>query len=136
MSMINFDELDLILQALKHDVELIEGLTSNDKFLRALEALVLENFDRVFNTQGRNINEDWDGNSLVDTGRLKLSVTSSGEIGIQVIGNTVVFSSSVAYASYVNDKFRFVGVDDEFDSDLSDMVSRFLKTEGKLQWSN
>lgn len=135
--MIDFDftELSQWAEDLKHDVELLEDMAQDDDFLRSLEQLVAQNFDRVFDTEGSNIGSDWDGNDLVDTGRLKVSLTSVGEMNIQVAGDTIIFSSNVSYSSFVNDNFRFYGVDDEFDAELSDLVTDYLKRRGKLDWN-
>ena len=134
--MIQFDFSDLQQWAedIQHDISLLEEMVSDEDFVRSLEQLVAQNFDRVFDTGGNNIGSDWDGNDLVDTGRLKLSLTSIGEMNIQVTGDTLVFQSNVSYSSFVNDNFRFYGVDDKFDSELTQLVTHYLQTKGRLSW--
>jgi len=134
--MISFDFTELTQWAddLQSDIALLEDMAQDQGFLRSLEELVAQNFDRVFDTEGANIGSDWDGNDLVDTGRLKVSLTSIGEMNIQIVGDTIIFSSGVSYSSFVNDNFRFYGIDDEFDSALSDLVTDYLRQNGKLDW--
>lgn len=134
--MISFDftELTQWSEDLQHDIALLEGLSQDDDFMRSLEELVAQNFDRVFDTEGSNIGEDWGGNDLVDTGRLKVSLTSVGEMNIQVVGDSIVFSSNVPYSSFVNDNFRFYGVDESFDEELTQLVTEYLQRKGELDW--
>ena len=134
--MISFDfsQLEGMVSDLRHDTILLEKMVTGDSFLRALELIVIENFDRVFDTEGSNIGENWDGNSLVDSGRLKVSLTSVGEIGIQVSGDTIIFSSDVPYSSDVNNKYSFYGVDSEFNEELSALVTEYLNDKGKIDW--
>lgn len=133
---INMSELEFWIQDLESDIKLLTEMVRDPMFLSKIEDLVNSNFDRVFETQGLNIGSDWQGNDLVDTGRLKLSLTTKGQLDIQVSGNEIVFSSSVSYSSLVNDRFVFYGIDDEFDSKFNEIVSDFLIENGKLEWTN
>ena len=134
--MIDFDFSDLQQWAedIQHDISLLEEMVSDEDFVRSLEQLVAQNFDRVFDTGGNNIGSDWDGNDLVDTGRLKLSLTSIGEMNIQVSQGMLIFQSNVSYSSFVADNFRSYGVDDEFDEKLTRLVTEYLQRNGRLSW--
>ena len=134
--MLTFDtsEIQDLVSALEHDGTLLKNLIQDDVFLDRLTELVSENFERVFDTKGFNIGEDWNGNTLVKTGNLKLSLTSPNRLNVQVFGNAVTFSSTVYYAGYVNDLYVFYGVDNEFDRALSRLVTNFLRDFGELEW--
>ena len=135
--MLTFDtsEIQDLVSALEHDGTLLQNLIQDDVFLDRLTELVSENFDRVFATKGSNIGEDWNGNTLVKTGNLKLSLTSPNRLNVQVFGNAVTFSSTVYYAGYVNDLYVFYGTDNEFDRALSLLVTNFLRDYGELEWT-
>jgi len=134
--MLDFQTSDLedLIESIEHDSNLIRNIIQDSSFIDQLTDLVAENFDRVFATEGSNIGEDWNGNTLVKTGTLKLSLTSPSSLSVQVFGDSVTFSSTVFYAGYVNDMYTFTGVDSQFDADLSNLVTDFLKQNGKLDW--
>ena len=134
--MLTFDTSGIqdLVSALEHDARLLQNLIQDDVFLDRLTELVSENFERVFGSKGSNIGEDWNGNTLVKTGNLKLSLTSPNRLNVQVFGNAVTFSSTVYYAGYVNDLYVFYGVDNEFDRALSRLVTNFLRDYGELEW--
>ena len=134
--MLTFDtsEIQDLVSALEHDGRLLQNLIQDDVFLDRLTKLISKNFDRVFATKGSNIGSNWNGNTLVKTGNLKLSLISPNRLNVQVFGNAVTFSSTVYYAGYVNDLYVFYGVDNEFDRALSRLVTNFLRDYGELEW--
>ena len=134
--MLSFDATSFVqtLEDLQQDALALGNILQDSSFIADLEVLVANNFDRVWGTQGANIASDWNGNSLVKTGNLKLSLTSPGALRLEIIGDTVTISSDVYYDRYVNDLYRFYGVDDTFDSQLSRLIEQYLVREGKLNW--
>ena len=134
--MLAFDtsEIKDLVSALENDGVLLQNLIQDDVFLYRLTKLISKNFDRVFATKGSNIGSNWNGNTLVKTGNLKLSLISPNRLNVQVFGNAVTFSSTVYYAGYVNDLYVFYGVDNEFDRALSRLVTNFLRDYGELEW--
>jgi hypothetical protein len=134
--MISFDAQGFfgIFQDLEEDLSLLANILQDSSFVEELRVLVATNFDRVWGSQGSNIGSDWNGNDLYETGRLKLSLTTPGNLNLQIIGETVLINSSVSYARYVNDRYVFFGVDDTFDAELTQLIERYLSQRGKLTW--
>ena len=134
--MIGFETegFEAVVEALDHDIKLLANLLDDSNFLDLLTGLVANNFDRVWRSEGASIGEDWNGRTLVKTGRLRASLTTPGAIDLQVVGDFAVFSSRVSYDRYVDGRYRFYGVDPIFDSALGDLVNGFLKQYGRLQW--
>lgn len=124
-----------LLEDLRHDSSILVGLASNQAFIDDLRDIVANNFDRVFDTRGSNIGSNWNGNDLVRSGELKLSVTSPGRLDVQLVGNAVVFSSTVNYSKHVNNRYEFFGIDDTFNRELGNLVSNYLQDSSKLNWS-
>ena len=121
-------------EKLKNDLSLLSNILQDPAFIADLEVLVANNFDRVWGSQGANIGSDWNGNTLVKTGRLKLSLTAPGAANLQIIGDKVIISSTVYYDQYVNDRYVFYGVDDTFDAELTALIEGYLSQRGELEW--
>ena len=134
--MISFDAASFfgVFQDLEEDLDLLTKILQDPAFVEDLRELVASNFDRVWGSQGANIGSDWDGNTLVRTGRLKLSLTAPGLLNLQIIGDTVLINSSVSYARFVNDRYVFYGVDNTFDAELTRLIEDYLSQRGKLTW--
>ena len=135
--MIGFETegFEAVVEALDHDIKLLVNLLDDSNFLDLLTGLVANNFDRVWRSEGASIGEDWDGRTLVKTGRLRASLTRPGQIQFTISGNEVTFTSGVGYDRYVNDAYRFYGVDNTFDNALGDLVNGYLQQYGQLQWT-
>lgn len=135
--MIQFDVsgFNAVIEDLEYDMRLLINLLDDPTFLDLLRGLLANNFDRVWVSQGASIGEDWDGRTLVKTGRLRASLTRPGQIQFVISNDKVTFTSGVSYAKYVNDRYTFYGVDNTFDSALGDLVNGYLRQYGKLQWS-
>jgi hypothetical protein len=134
--MISFDAASFfgVFQDLEEDLDLLTKILQDSAFIEDLRELVASNFDRVWGSEGANIGSDWDGNTLVRTGRLKLSLTAPGLLNLQIIGDTVLINSSVSYARFVNDRYVFYGVDNTFDAELTRLIEDYLSQRGKLTW--
>lgn len=134
--MIGFETegFEAVINALDHDMKLLVNLLDDPNFLDLLRGLVANNFDRVWATQGANIGEDWNGRTLVKTGRLRASLTTPGAIDLDIVGDFAVFSSRVSYDRYVDGRYRFYGLDPIFDNALGDLVNGFLQQYGRLTW--
>jgi len=135
--MISFDVsgFEAVFNDLEHDMRLLINLLDDPTFLDLLRGLLANNFDRVWGSQGASIGENWNGRTLVKTGRLRASLTRPGQIQFTISNNQVTFTSGVSYSKYVNDMYRFYGVDDTFDNSLGDLVNGYLQQYGKLQWT-
>jgi len=135
--MISFDVrgFEAVFNDLEHDMRLLINLLDDPTFLDLLRGLLANNFDRVWGSQGASIGENWNGRTLVKTGRLRASLTRPGQIQFTISNNQVTFTSGVSYSKYVNDMYRFYGVDDTFDNALGDLVNGYLQQYGKLQWT-
>lgn len=87
-----------------------------------LQTMVNENNERVWATQGTNIGGNWEGNTLVATGALKGSLVNAS---LMIVGDSIVWSSDLDYAEFVDQKFKIYGADDKLLMDIA---------EGFVQW--
>ncbi len=135
--MIQFDTrgFEALFSDLQHDMSLLINLLDDPTFLDLLRGLLANNFERVWGSGGSSIGEDWNGRTLVKTGRLRASLTRPGQIQFTISNNQVTFTSGVSYAKHVNDLYRFYGVDQTFDSALGDLVNGYLQQYGRLEWT-
>lgn len=81
-----------------------------DERMSELNAYVNEHGERIWATQGANIGADWQGNTLVDTGALRDSMSS---VQLMRMGDTLVWASDLDYAEYVDERYEIYGVDEE-----------------------
>jgi hypothetical protein len=130
----NGDDLVRTMGYLEEDLITLSKMIDDPSFINSLKLLVASNFDRVWASEGSNINQDWNGRTLVKSGRLKLSLTTPGSLNLTIIGDQVLIQSSVNYARYVNDRYVFYGVDETFDQELTMLVQNYLSQRGKLKW--
>lgn len=136
LSIDGLDELQDIIQKVMIDVHTLEDILEEPEFLNELRDIVAENFEEIFASEGSSIDEDWDGHSLVDTGRLKASLVNPGELRIQVYTDAIVFGSDVPYSGYVNDRYRWAGIETEKVSEIGDLINRWLREYGEYGgWS-
>ena len=135
--MIDFDasEFFSIFEDLQQDITMLGDLLQDPSFVDDVRTLAANNFDRVWSTQGANIGSDWNGNDLVQTGNLRLSLTTAGSINLMIVGDTVTLTSSVSYARHVDDRYSFYGIDSVFDQEFTALVENYLQTRGQLNWS-
>jgi len=110
--------LDGLPRLLKWSKDLIENIRPRrGQFQR----IISDNFENVWNTRGIAIMENWKGNDLVKTGRLRRSLTS-GTIDIDDYSGrgliTISITATPPYASYVNKKYKFMELTEETKRDL------------------
>jgi len=134
MLKIDLSSLQDVARRLKHDVELIQDLEQNDYFREVCKNIIKKNFREVWSSQGASINEDWNERTLVKTGNLRDSLTTN-RINITITKNTLIFNSTVPYASFVNDLYKFYGLSAATENDLSSAVGEVLRRQGKLNWT-
>lgn len=134
MLRIDLTELKEVVQRLDHDVKLISNLEQNDYFREVCRDIIKKNFTEVWRSKGRAINEDWAGRTLVKSGNLRDSLTTN-RIDVAFVGGALVFSSPVYYSTFVNDLYKFYGITEAANDDLTSAVGEVLRREGQLQWS-
>jgi hypothetical protein len=72
--------------------------------------ILADNFKSVWNTQGRNIGSNWNGNSLVKTGTLESIMTSPRSFAFD--GNSFEVAIPQKYL-FLNERYRFLGISRE-----------------------
>lgn len=135
--MIRVDVSDFkdVIRDLTSDMGGLQQYLRSTGFETELRELVGQNFEVVWSSKGAVIGENWDGNTLVDTGNLRDSLTTPGRLNVTQVGDRLVFSSDASYAPYVNARFSFYGLSPQTESAIVELINRWLKTYGQLRWS-
>jgi hypothetical protein len=128
------DQAMEIFAKLSDDLESLGNIASNPFFQQEAAELVAENESEVWATKGGAIGEDWDGNTLVDTGLLRGSMTNPSALRVRVIGNMLEFGSNVPYAGWVNDNYTFASLTPQKAEEAAELIERWLVSEGTLIW--
>ena len=129
-----FDEMYAMVNVIKVDIEMLDDILQDPQFIDDLQVILAENWTDIFDSEGGAISEDW-GTSLVDTGRLRASLTVPGQIDIQVYDDNIVFGTSVPYAGYVNDKYIFAEIQPSSTDEIGNLISSYLRRRGSFNWS-
>ena len=132
----DFTELVELVDDLEHDLNMVKDIADDDMFVEELRTIMADNFGDIWVTKGRAIGADWNGRTLVQTGNLRDSLRNEMRLRVRRVGpDLLVFDSSVFYARYVNQMYRFYGVTDEAEGDIASAVGAVLRQKGKLRWS-
>lgn len=136
MFSVDYSELVELVDDLEHDLNMVKDLADDDTFVEELRTIMADNFGDIWVTKGRAIGSDWNGKTLVQTGNLRDSLRNEMRLRVRRVGpNLLVFDSSVFYAQYVNQLYRFYGITDEAEGDMASAVGAVLRKKGKLNWS-
>ena len=132
----DYRELIELVDDLEHDLNMVKDIADDDTFVEELRSIMADNFGDIWVTKGRAIGSDWNGRTLVQTGNLRDSLRNEMRLRVRRVGpNLLVFDSSVFYAQYVNQLYRFYGVTDEAEGDIASAVGAVLRQKGRLNWS-
>lgn len=99
-----------------------------------LRDIVADNYQDVWSSKGAAINSNWNGNTLVKSGRLRNSLTNPNQLQVRQAGGLISFGTSVPYGKYVNAMYRFEGLTSEAIGQIDDLVEEFLDTRTKANW--
>lgn len=136
MFSVDYSELVELVDDLEHDLNMLKDLADDDTFVEELRTIMADNFGDIWVTRGRAIGSDWNEKTLVQTGNLRDSLRNEMRLRVRRVGpNLLVFDSSVFYAQYVNQLYRFYGITDEAEGDMASAVGAVLRKKGKLNWS-
>lgn len=136
MEIKGLDSLDLLLNDALSDIEMIEDLLENSNFVESITSDITSGFIQTWSTEGGSIGEDWKGHDLIESGRLRASLTNDSQINVVVIGDRIVFSSSVDYADYVNEKYPFAEISESTINHVLRSIDMHIRLYGKLSWTN
>ena len=128
------DDLLKMLDDLESDLTSLGMLPEEQSFVNLATDLVAKNFQEIWASDGAAIGENWGGNSLVGSGRLRNSFTNPTALRVSVQGNTITFGSNVPYASYVNNTYEFIGITQASAQGGSEIVDQWLRENAKLNW--
>ena len=117
MLSMNFTEMVGLAGRLKHDVQLVQRAMTDQQFVDHIRDIIKQNFKDVWASQGAAINENWNDNTLVDTGNLRSSLTTN-RIQLRVVNGVLTFESDVSYSSFVNSAYTFYGLTDKARTDI------------------
>lgn len=129
----NFSQLVGWGRDLQHDINLLQNLLNDRVFLDELTQLIEESYEEIWDTEGGAIGEDWNGNTLVDTGNLKMAATKT--LDVTVSSSDVFFTVNIPYASFVNDLYKFNAITPDTPKRVEDLIKSYLARYGKLAWS-
>ena len=96
-----------------------------------LRDIVADNYQDVWSSKGAAINSNWNGNTLVKSGRLRNSLANPNKLQVRQAGGLISFGTSVPYGKYVNAMYRFEGLTAEAIEQIDDLVEEFLDTRTK-----
>jgi hypothetical protein len=116
------------------DIASLDSILSDPKFISDLRVVIAENYDDIWDSQGAAIGEDWNGRDLIQTGRLKASLTVPGQIDIQIFGDSIVFGTTVPYATDVSQGITFAGITNETPNAISELIAKYLNENGQADW--
>jgi phage gpG-like protein len=124
--MIRFDFSNLIA-ATERRQENIDSFFEGADLSTFIEQVLAESFEDVWSSEGQAIGEDWNGRTLVQTGRLRDSLTSP--VVLRINGGWRV-ETRVPYASFVEDRYRFMALTDEAAQRIAQYVAENLLGDG------
>jgi hypothetical protein len=107
--------LELDLTSFGNEIAELQSLLSQalemflDSQMPELESFVHDNNERVWLSRGSTIGADWKGNDLVQTGKLRDSMTS---VDLVRVGDTLFWRSDLDYAVHVDERYSIYGADD------------------------
>ncbi len=101
-------------------VSLPEELVASSDFVGELRDLIADNFADIW--AARSGGAAWDGNSLVDTGRLKSSLSDPGSVDVDVTTSGIRYGTDVPYSDYVNDKYPFMELQSSTQRKIADLI--------------
>lgn len=99
-----------------------------------LRDIVADNYQEIWSSKGAAINSNWNGNTLVKSGRLRNSLTNPNQLQVRQAGGLISFGTSVPYGKYVNGMYRFEGLTADAIDKIDDLVEKFLDTRTKANW--
>ena len=99
-----------------------------------LRDIVADNYQDVWSSKGAAINSNWNGNTLVKSGRLRNSLTNPNQLQVRQAGGLISFGTTIPYGKYVNAMYRFEGLTAEAIEQIDDLVEEFLDTRTKANW--
>lgn len=134
MLRIDLSDFEETVKDLQHDVQLVQDLSNDQYFRDQMKRIINQNFEDVWRSQGAAINENWNGRTLVKTGNLRNSLTSN-RLQLRTTNNAFFFTSSVPYASYVNDLYQYFGITPEATEEITELYGDVLKIQGRLNWT-
>lgn len=130
----NFEYRPMI-EALEHDIMLVEQAFKNPEFVASLKQIIGDNFTIIWATEGSAIGEDWNGNTLVRTGNLRDSLRRPDRLQVRLQGTTISFGSDASYAAFVNALYRFMGFVSGTEDRIVELLNEYVRINGKLNWS-
>lgn len=116
-----------------------DDLQNLDAYLAAgvindMRDIVADNYQDIWSSKGAAINSNWNGNTLVKSGRLRNSLTNPNQLVVRQTGGLISFGTSVPYGKYVNDMYRFEGLTADAVDQIDDLVEEFLDNRTKANW--
>jgi len=108
-------------------VSALEDIEQDLEFKREVVEVIAANNQQVFASTGSAIGSDWKGNDLVRSGTLKRAYTSTSSLTLTVTNNSLIIGTSVPYASFVNDKYKFVGLTNSGVQGISQAIDNYIK---------
>lgn len=122
-----------IFQNMKEDLAALDTYLAGP-VVSDLRGIVAENYQDIWSSKGAAISSDWNGNTLVKSGRLRSSLTNPSRLVVRQSGGLISFGTSVPYGKYVNNMYRFEGLTAEAVGQIDDLVEDFLDNRTQANW--
>ncbi len=130
----DFSDLSAVLDDVQDDLEGLENYIDRGMELD-LRNVVAESYTDIWRTRGAAIDSDWNGNDLVQSGRLRNSLTKPSALVVRRSGNVLTFGTAVPYGKYVNERYRFEGLVPGTEERIAELIEEYMDTRTKLNWN-
>jgi len=112
---------------LRARVTQLDKIQEDVQFKQDMRTALAANFQQIWASQGAAIGSDWKGNTLVKSGRLRASLTNTQNLVLQQVGDSILIGSSVSYAPYVNNMYKFYGITTSANNAIGTAVGEFWR---------
>jgi len=113
------------IASLRARVLQLDKIQEDLQFKQDMRTALAANFQQIWASQGTAIGSDWRGHTLVKSGRLRGSLTNTQNLVLRQVGDSILIGSSVSYAPYVNNMYRFYGITTSTNNAIGSAVGRF-----------
>lgn len=122
------DISDTLLGVKERSDTIKKGWDNWPSFLQREISIIFQSHNiRIWQTKGGEIGSDWQGHTLIDTGKLFDSLNSE-QIEISGNGTKLVYTSNVDYSKYVDEKYGIYGFSSTLEIQLDTVIRKFIIT--------
>lgn len=124
---INTEELAGIVRKINLRIDAMGDMQRDVQFKSSIKEIAADAWSTVWATRGTAIGSNWAGHDLLITGNLRNSLASVSRLNMQLIGNRIILGTDVDYASYVNDSYNFMRINNLLKDPILNEVGDYWK---------